>query len=77
MEGYNLYYWREKDAEVDFVIEYGGVLVGIEVKSGRRSANRGMTIFAEKFNPQKVIVVGTGGISLDEFLSMNPADLLG
>ncbi|MFI3287052.1 MAG: ATP-binding protein [Rikenellaceae bacterium] len=75
IERYNLHYWRERNDEVDFVMELKGKLVGIEVKSGRRGENKGMKIFAEKFNPEKVIVVGTGGIPLDEFLSMNPVDL--
>ena len=30
---YKLYYWRESDDEVDFVIEYGGQLVALEVKN--------------------------------------------
>lgn len=76
MERYNLYYWREKSDEVDFIIEQGGKVIGIEVKSGRRATNKGMAIFAEKFNPEKVIVIGTGGIPLEEFLQMNPIDLL-
>ncbi len=75
VERFNLYYWREKSDEVDFVIEQGGKLVGIEVKSGRRATNRGMAIFAEKFNPKRVIVVGTGGIPIEEFLLMNPSEL--
>lgn len=75
VERYNLYYWRDKGNEVDFIIELGGKTVGIEVKSGRRATNKGMAIFAEKFNPEKVIVVGTGGIPLEEFLQMNPITL--
>ena len=72
MERFNLYYWREKNDEVDFIIEQGGEIIGIEVKSGRRATNKGMTIFAEKFKSKKVIVVGTGGIPIEEFLTMNP-----
>ncbi|MFI3262957.1 MAG: hypothetical protein R3Y26_08625 [Rikenellaceae bacterium] len=34
-----------------------------------------LTIFAEKFNLKKVIVVSTGGIPLEEFLSMNSVGL--
>ncbi len=75
VERYNLYYWRDKGNEVDFIIELGGKTIGIEVKSGRRATNKGMAIFAEKFNPEKAIVVGTGGITLEEFLQMNPIAL--
>ncbi len=72
MERFNLYYWREKSDEVDFIIERGGTIIGIEVKSGRRTTNKGMAIFATRFNPEKVIVVGSGGIPVEEFLQMNP-----
>ncbi len=74
-EGYKLYYWRERNDEVDFVLEYAGKLIGLEVKSGRKFENKGMTVFAQKFNPTKVILVGTGGIPFDMFLQMNPIDL--
>lgn len=75
IEDFQLYYWRERNYEVDFIIEHGGKVIGIEVKSGRRSNNQGMAVFAEKFKPEKVIVVGTGGIPLEEFLAMNPIEL--
>ncbi len=74
-ERFNLYYWRENNDEVDFILEQNGKLIGIEVKSGRRATNKGMEIFANKFNPEKVIVIGTGGIPLEDFLQMNPIDL--
>jgi predicted AAA+ superfamily ATPase len=74
-ERYNLYYWREGNYEVDFVLEKGNKVVGIEVKSGMKSENAGMHIFAEKFHPEKVLLVGTGGIPYDEFLKINPKDI--
>ena len=75
-EGYNLYYWREGNDEVDYIIEYGDKTIGIEVKIGRRGENRRLSVFAAKFNPTKVMLVGTGGIPYEEFLKMNPIDLL-
>lgn len=74
-ERYNLYYWREGNYEVDFVTEKGDKVIGLEVKSGMRAENEGMSIFAEKFNPEKVLLVGTGGIPYDEFLKINPREL--
>lgn len=75
MENFNLYYWRERNNEVDFIIEQGDKIIGIEVKSGRRATNMGMSVFADKFKAHKVIVVGTGGIPLEEFLCLNPIEL--
>jgi len=45
------------------------------VKSGRRGENSGMSAFAEKFHPEKVLLVGTGGIPHEEFLKINPKEL--
>jgi len=74
-ERYNLYYWREGNYEVDFVLEKGDKAIGLEVKSGKRGENEGMGVFAEKFHPEKVLLVGTGGIPYEEFLRINPKEL--
>ena len=44
-----LYYWREKNAEVDFVYRYQGKLSVIEVKSGRRKSAKGIELFMKQF----------------------------
>lgn len=72
---FNVYYWNRGDYEVDYVIEQGGVVVGIEVKSGKDSANKGMALFDEEFHPHGVFLVGTDGIPIEQFLTMNPAEL--
>lgn len=74
-ERYNLYYWRDGNYEVDFVIEKGNEVIGLEVKSGMRAENAGMRVFAERFHPDKILLVGTGGIPFDEFLKINPKEL--
>lgn len=73
---YKLYYWRENDAEVDFVVDSGDQKIAIEVKSGKRGANEGLKLFTNKFHPQQSIVVGTDGIPVDEFLSWDFENLL-
>ncbi|MBK5720175.1 ATP-binding protein [Dysgonomonas sp. Marseille-P4677] len=74
-ERYNLYYWREGNEEVDFILERNGKVVALEVKSGQKSDNTGMAVFARKFNPSRMMLVGTGGIPYDEFLKINPKEL--
>jgi predicted AAA+ superfamily ATPase len=74
-ERYDLFYWRESNAEVDFVIMKDEKVIGIEVKSGRRGENKGMSVFTQTFKPQKVLLVGTGGIPVEDFLRLNPKDL--
>lgn len=75
--GYNVYYWRDHDDEVDFVVSRsGGRLFAIEVKSGRRSDNNGIHVFAEKFKPEKTLVVGNEAFPLELFLSLPPVRVM-
>ena len=67
-----LYYWRENSNEVDFVLRRGPGLVAIEVKSGLRktTSTSGMAEFAKRFESASPLVVGEGGVPLNEFLSV-------
>ena len=66
---YKVYYWRDKNDEVDFIVERRHKVWAIEVKSGKRSMNKGLGLFREAFQPYRAFVVGTGGISVEDFLS--------
>lgn len=71
---YEVYYWRESsrnksDNEVDFIVVRDGEITAIEVKSGRRGMNSGLPAFVEAFHPIRSFVVGTGGVSIEDFLS--------
>ncbi len=73
----DLFYWRERNYEVDFVARAGKVLVAIEVKSARsRGALPGLGAFADAFNPRRTLLVGDDGIPLAEFLGRPVADWL-
>lgn len=67
----HLYYWRERNEEVDFILESQGRIIAIEVKSGKRGMNSGIPIFREKYQPLRSMVVGTDGVPLEEFLSVD------
>jgi predicted AAA+ superfamily ATPase len=65
-----LYYWRDRTLEVDFVVRAGRRLVSVEVKSGRApQAHRGTAAFAAAFKPQRSLLVGGDGIEVEDFLS--------
>ena len=73
MPDIRMYYWRESPHEVDFVLELGRRLVGIEVKSTSRGDNSsGLAIFQECFAPEGTLLVGGHGTPLEEFL-IHPA----
>lgn len=68
-----LFYWRQGSLEVDFVLERGPHLLGIEVKSGvRRPGRSGLAAFRTRFPRARTLVVGED-IPLVEFLS-EPAE---
>lgn len=73
---YKLYYWRDRDDEVDFVIDYNGHCTAIEVKSGWRTGNEGLKVFKEKYHPAQAFVVGSGGVPVEEFLRWDLGKLL-
>lgn len=64
-----LFYWREQNQEVAFVVRAGRTVLAIEVKSGRApDAFSGLEAFSEAFKPKRSLLAGGDGISLDEFL---------
>lgn len=76
-DDYSLYYWRERDAEVDFVLRFrDGHTLAIEVKTGRRSDNKGLHIFDDRFHPDKRLIVGKDAMPLDVFFKVMPSELM-
>ena len=72
----DLFYWREGDKEVDFVLQLGEKLIVIEVKSGQESIHHsGIDSFVKLFNPDRILLVGDQGIPLKTFLSTTPNTL--
>ncbi|MDR1855449.1 MAG: ATP-binding protein [Azoarcus sp.] len=66
----SLFYWRESNREVDFVVQAGRQLTAIEVKSSRSpQVHAGSAAFAKAFKPQRSLLVGGDGIAVDEFLA--------
>ena len=66
-------YWRDRDDEVDFVLQQGSKTVAIEVKSARRVRPvPGLEEFKRRFRPRRTLVVGSGSMPLEEFL-LHPA----
>jgi hypothetical protein len=55
--------------EVDFVVRLGRSIVAIEVKSRRaRDTHPGLAAFAVAFKPTRQLLVGAGGIAIEDFL---------
>ena len=66
-----MFYWRERNDEVDFILRKKGVVVAIEVKSNAEKSTAGLMKFKNMLNPRIAFIVGDGGIPVEEFLTMN------
>ena len=74
-ENYRVFYWRESNDEVDFVVQHCGKTLAIEVKSGALRNVSGIETFRKKFNPDKMLIVGRDGLPWQEFLKINPVTI--
>jgi len=64
-----LFYWREKNEEVDFILKKEKSLTAIEVKSSyKKNTFSGLKSFSKNFNPKRVLIIGNQGISIEDFL---------
>lgn len=68
---FEVFYWRERNDEVDFVLRKKGSVVAIEVKSNAEKRTEGLEKFRQLFNPQSSFIVGDGGVSAEDFFSMD------
>lgn len=51
-KGYDLYYWESSStAELDFVLQKGNQIVGVEVKKGEHVRSRSLSVFVESYKP--------------------------
>lgn len=68
---FEVFYWRERNDEVDFILRKKKSVVAIEVKSNAEKRTEGLDKFRQLFNPRTSFVVGDGGIGVEDFLSMD------
>lgn len=66
-EGFEVFWWRDGDKEVDFVIRRGDAVTAIEVKSGRVKRT-GIVDFCARCPQAQPIVVGDRNTPIDAFL---------
>ncbi len=68
---FEVFYWRERNDEVDFILRKKGTVVAIEVKSNAEKKTKGLEVFKQHYNPQVSFIVGDGGVSAEAFLAMD------
>lgn len=68
--GIEVFYWRDHNKEVDFVLKQADKLIAFEVKSGLfKGKHAGLFAFVQKFPKAQTLLVGQEGIPVKEFLS--------
>ena len=74
-EHFELSYWREGSAEVDFILKKQDEIIAIEVKSSKAAITDGMRKFKTQFSPNKMLMVGPDGLPWEQFLKTDIASL--
>jgi predicted AAA+ superfamily ATPase len=73
---YRFFYWRQGADEVDFIVQSPHSTWAIEVKSGKPKRATGLEKFRSIFPECKSLIIGQNSISLEEFFSNHPKEIL-
>lgn len=68
---FEVFYWRDRDYEVDFVLRKNNSIIALEVKGNSEKQTDGLNEFKKRFNPTQALLVGPEGISPEEFFKMD------
>ena len=67
-EGFEVFWWRDRSNEVDFVLQKGQKITAIEVKSGRLKKSAGSLEFKKLYPQALSLTVGSVNLGLEDFL---------
>ncbi len=73
---FTLQYWKHVNDEIDFVFSDGNKTIGIEVTTASKHKRTGINAFTKTQHPDNVVIIGTDGISWQEFIRSDPGTLL-
>lgn len=73
---YQLYYWRHRGAEVDFVVQTPNRIWAIEVKSGKERKSGGLISFRSQYPGMNHLIIGPGHLELEYFFRTDPKQFL-
>ncbi len=54
---YSMSYWRERNDEVDFILQKSGKIIAVEVKSSLAKNKKGIDTFNKLFHPDKIYLI--------------------
>ena len=68
-EDFELFWWREGDLEVDYILQSGDQLIALEIKSGRKKSNKGLPEFVLRNPGTRALTVGSPEAPIEAFLA--------
>lgn len=71
--GFDVFYWRERDEEIDFIARRQGVVFAVEVGISDKKRATPLARLAGKSGITRTLIVGPSGVGIDKFLSNDPA----
>lgn len=71
--GYDVFYWRERDLEIDFIARRQGVVFAIEVGISDKKRIAPLARLAAKSGITRTLIIGPSGVEIDKFLGRDPA----
>lgn len=76
-KGVEVFYWRDRNQEVDFVLRFGEKVLAIEVKTNRERKSEGIRPFLRKYPAARGIVTALSGgdIPLEELINMTAGEI--
>jgi predicted AAA+ superfamily ATPase len=72
-QNFKIWYWRDGNQEIDFILTQGDQKVAIEVKAGNRLKSSGVAAFEKQYGKCKKLLIGTEGFTWKDFIKINPA----
>jgi predicted AAA+ superfamily ATPase len=70
---HGLYYWTSDGiAELDFVLQKGGDIIAVEVKTGMRTKSRSLNIFGQKYKPSYSIRISAKNFGFENGIKSVP-----
>ncbi len=66
-----LFYWRQGNNEVDFILQYKNRAIAIEVKSGNRLKSSGLEKANTNYQFYKTLLVGIEGLHWNKFITLD------
>lgn len=75
VNNFQIFYWREVNDEVDFIIQRGKKIIPVEVKIGKIKSHKGLNAFSNKYNTSNAILISDDAFKWQEFLKIDVIDL--